>query len=234
MTPTEPSATPRPTALERTEAIRRPEERDVTRTEQFPMFPLGTVLFPHALLPVHVFEPRYRALTQRCLEGDKEFGVVLIERGHEVGGGDVRFDVGTVARIVQAGQFDDGRWMLVTVGVQRFRVVDWLPDDPHPLAHVERLDEHSAPGTATVADLTAQLRRVLAMRSELGEPVPTLDVDLADDTVQASFEAAALAPLGPLDAQRLLELDRAGERIDSLSAILREEAQVLEQRLSGG
>ena len=200
----------------------------------FPMFPLGTVLFPHALLPLHVFEPRYRALTQRCLEGDKEFGVVLIERGHEVGGGDVRFDVGTVARIVRAGELDDGRWMLVTVGVQRFRVIEWLPDDPHPLAHVERLDERSEPGTTSVAEITAQLRRVLALRSELGELVPTLDVDLADDTVQASFEAAALAPLGPLDAQRLLELDDAGERMDRLAGILTEEAQVLEQRLAGG
>jgi uncharacterized protein len=203
-------------------------------SDGFPMFPLGTVLFPHALLPLHVFEPRYRALTQRCLEGDKEFGVVLIERGHEVGGGDVRFDVGTVARIVQAGQFEDGRWMLVTVGVQRFRVVEWLPDDPHPLAHVERLDEGSASGITTVAEIAAQLRRVLALRSELGEPVPSLDVDLADDPVQASFEAAALAPLGPLDAQRLLELDDPGERIDRLAGILTEEAQVLEQRLAGG
>ncbi|MET1002223.1 MAG: LON peptidase substrate-binding domain-containing protein, partial [Acidimicrobiia bacterium] len=51
------------------------------------MFPLGSVLFPHALLPLHVFEPRYRVMMRHCLEGDKEFGVVLIERGSEVGGG---------------------------------------------------------------------------------------------------------------------------------------------------
>jgi Lon protease-like protein len=203
-------------------------------TDGFPMFPLGTALFPHAVLPLHVFEPRYRALTERCLAGDQEFGVVLIERGHEVGGGDVRFDVGTVARIIRAGQFDDGRWMLVTVGVQRLRVIEWLPDDPHPLAHVERLED--APGSPTVAigDVAAQVRRVLALRSELGEPVPDLDVELSDDVVQASFEAAALAQLGPLDAQRLLELDDAGTRLDRLTEILRDDAQVLEQRLAGG
>ena len=62
------------------------------------MFPLGNVLFPHAQLPLHVFEPRYRALAETCLAGDGEFGVVLIERGSEVGGGDTRFSIGTVAR----------------------------------------------------------------------------------------------------------------------------------------
>jgi Lon protease-like protein len=124
--------------------------------------------------------------------------------------------------------------MLVTVGVQRVRVVEWLPDDPHPRARVERLDDTARSASHAISDVSAQLRRVLALRSELGEPAPSLDVELADDPVQASFEAAALAPLGPLDAQRLLELDDAGERIDLLAKLLAEEAQVLEQRLAGG
>ena len=68
------------------------------------MFPLGAILFPYNVLPLRVFEPRYRMLTHDCLEGNKEFGVVLIERGFEVGGGDDRFGLGTVARIVQAAQ----------------------------------------------------------------------------------------------------------------------------------
>src|SRR5882757_6408667 len=78
------------------------------------MFPLGNVLFPHAQLPLHVFEPRYRALAETCLAGDGEFGVVLIERGSEVGGGDTRFSIGTVARIVAAGRLPDGRYLLAT------------------------------------------------------------------------------------------------------------------------
>lgn len=70
--------------------------------DDIPMFPLGTVLLPGAYLPLHVFEPRYRRLVQACLEGSPEFGVVLIERGSEVGGGERRFDVGCVARILSA------------------------------------------------------------------------------------------------------------------------------------
>jgi hypothetical protein len=198
------------------------------------MFPLGSVLFPHAILPLHVFEPRYRTLTERCLAGDQEFGVVLIERGSEVGGGDVRFDVGTVARIVQANRLDDGRWVLVAVGSERLRVRDWLPDDPHPRAEVERVGDHAvADAVECVPAVEARLRRVLGLRAELGEASAAVDVALADDPVRASFEAAALARLGPLDAQRLLELDDAAERLARLETLLDEEVAVLQFRLAG-
>ncbi|MSO78307.1 MAG: hypothetical protein EXQ79_01720 [Acidimicrobiia bacterium] len=203
--------------------------------DELPMFPLGSVLFPHAVLPLHVFEPRYRALAERCLASDREFGVVLIERGHEVGGGDARFDVGTVARIVQAGQLDDGRWMLVNVGVQRLRVHEWLADDPYPLARVERLAHGDSVGVTPdlVGDVVTLLRRVLAMHVELGNPVAPIDVVLDDDPVQASFEAAALAPIGSLDAQHLLEIDDAAARLTRLHSMLEEEREMLELRLSG-
>jgi uncharacterized protein len=199
-----------------------------------PMFPLGSVLFPHAVLPLHVFEPRYRALTEACLAGSGEFGVVLIERGSEVGGGDVRFGVGTVARIVQAGQLDDGRWVLVTAGTERLQVREWLADEPYPQADVVRLGDAAGPDApALIPEVTSALRRVLALRGELGEPTGGLDMALDDDPVRASFEASALALLGPLDAQGLLEVDDATVRLTRLVAILTEEAAVLEFRLTG-
>ena len=105
------------------------------------MFPLGTVLLPSAVLPLHVFEPRYRQLVRDCLDRDGEFGVVLIERGNEVGGGDNRTSVGTVARLVEAVPFGDGRWALAAVGTRRIRVRRWLEDDPYPRAEVEAWDD---------------------------------------------------------------------------------------------
>jgi uncharacterized protein len=199
------------------------------------MFPLGTVLFPHSVLPLHVFEPRYRALTERCLADDAVFGVVLIERGNEVGGGDHRFGVGTTARIVQAGRVDDGRWVLVTVGEQRLRVRRWLLDDPYPIADVDVLEEQGRAGAdALIPELRSALQRLLALRAELGEPSPPGEVTLADDPVRASFEACALAGLGPLDGQRLLEVDDTGERLECLAALVDEETTVLELRLTGG
>jgi uncharacterized protein len=196
------------------------------------MFPLGTVLFPHAVLPLHIFEPRYRALAERCLAGDSCFGVVLIERGSEVGGGEVRFDVGTLARIVEAGRLPDGRWVLLTVGDRRLRVRRWLPDDPYPLAEVEPLTDPPLDTPGPVPDLARVLRRVLALRAELGEPGAGVDLDLSDDPVRASFEACGLAPFGPLDAQRLLELDDPAERLTRLETMLHDEATILELRLN--
>ena len=93
------------------------------------MFPLGSVLFPSLVLPLHVFEPRYRALITDVLAGDAEFGVCLIERGSEVGGDDVRLGVGTVAHVQEAAELPDGRWALIAVGTRRIVVDEWLPDD---------------------------------------------------------------------------------------------------------
>jgi Lon protease-like protein len=201
-----------------------------------PMFPLGTVLFPFGVLPLHVFEDRYRALVEVCLAGDHEFGVVLIERGSEVGGGDTRFDVGTVARIVEAGRFPDGRYALLTHGTARLRVREWLPDDPYPRAEVDLLDERGAVDADTDRRNAVEqhLRRLLALASELGASVPPGEVRLDDDPVRAAFEAGALAPIGALDAQRILEIDDPSVRLDELDALLTETAALLELRLADG
>jgi len=203
-----------------------------------PMFPLGTVLFPHAVLPLHIFEERYRALVETCLRGDGRFGVVLIERGYEVGGGDSRFDVGTVARIVEAARTPDGRYLLATIGTDRLRIKKWLDDDPFPRAEIDVLGEPKRVPDGAGArrdDVQRLLGRVLAMSAELGDrAAPVGAAALDDDPVKASYEAAARAPLGPLDAQRLLELDDPGERFERLESMLTDAAEVLELRLAGG
>jgi uncharacterized protein len=203
-----------------------------------PMFPLGTVLFPHATLPLHLFEDRYRALAEACLRGDGRFGVVLIERGFEVGGGDQRFGVGTVARIVEAARTPDGRYLLATVGTERFRVKKWLDDDPFPRAEIDVLGEPKRVARDSGArrdDVQRLLGRVLAMSAELGDPAaPVGAAELDDDPLKASYEAAARAPIGPLDAQRLLELDDLGARFERLEGLLTDAAEVLGLRLAGG
>ena len=153
------------------------------------MFPLSTVLFPNAVMPLHVFEPRYRELTETCLNSDGRFGVVLIERGKEVGGGDSRFSVGTVARIVEAARTPDGRYLLATVGGERLRVRRWLDDDPYPRAEIDLLTEpKKVPARATEQRATVErlLVRVLALWAELGQPAPSVDaVQLDADPIRA-------------------------------------------------
>lgn len=191
-------------------------------THALPMFPLGSVLFPGMVLPLHVFEPRYRALVRDVLAGDRTFGVTLIERGHEVGGGDVRTDVGTRAQVLEAEELDDGRWVLVAVGRSRLRVVAWLPDDPYPCATVTELPEPPpGPDAVDLRERVAdRLRTVLALRAELGEATVPLATELDDDPVAGSYQAAILAGANPLDAHRLLTAASAADRLRLLLEVL--------------
>lgn len=203
---------------------------------ELPMFPLGTVLFPTMVMPLHVFEPRYRVLVRRCIDGDGQLGVVLITRGSEVGGGDVRSNVGTRARILQAVELEDGRWILGLVGVERLRVHQWFPDDPHPIAEVRPFPGEPAGQWAADQrdDLERVLRRVLALKAELGVRSAPATVVLDPDPELAAWQAAALAPLGPFDAQGVLETGPADGRVARVLALLEDEAVVLAQRVAGG
>ena len=151
------------------------------------MLPLGCVLLPGGVLPLQLLEPRYLRLLDDVLSAPApEFGVVLIERGSEVGGGDVRTTVGTVASVVRAEDLGDGRWGVVAVGVRRIRVLEWLPDDPYPAAVVVDWDEEGpVPADDAEADIAVEeqvrivvtlLRQALALAAELGDPVPPATV----------------------------------------------------------
>lgn len=206
------------------------------REVPLPMFPLGTVLFPHMFLPLQVFEPRYRALTSDCLAGDREFGVVLIERGSEVGGGDQRSAFGTVASIIDVHDLGDGRLGLFALGTTRVAVVDWRADEPYPRAIVEPRTEHDWTPNADTSLASAErvVRRSLALRAELDEAVPPAHVELARDPVARSWQLAAMSPLGPFDRQGVLVIDDHAERLDLLTQLTEDACSVLAHRLSGG
>ena len=180
-----------------------------------PMFPLGTVLFPGGVLPLHVFEPRYRAMVKHCLEADAGFGVVLIARGSEVGGGDERYSVATEARIEEAAELPDGRWALLATGIRRIAVEDWLPDDPFPRASVSSLPSAGgAAGPDALAEALAVVRRATALLSELGRSgLPGAPATLPDDPEEAAWQvcdARAARPPRPPAAARGGRAGRAG------------------------
>ena len=203
------------------------------------MFPLGSVLLPGGVLPLHVFEPRYRQLVQDCIaSGVPEFGVTLIERGSEVGGGDQRTMWGTVARMVQVGETDDGRYAVVSVGTRRIRVNSWLPDDPYPLADVDdwpegEVDMAADEWSALVERVHARVRRALALAVELGDLDGDPTTEISDDAVLASHHLVALAPVGATDRQRLLGASSPLDRVQTLDALL-DDVEALQQfRLHG-
>ena len=197
---------------------------------ELPMFPLGSVLFPDMLLPLHVFEPRYRQMMARVLDTDGEFGVVLIKRGSEVGGGDVRSSVGTVARILEYRTFDDGQSMILAIGARRMWVENWLPDDPYPMANVQYWPDVPADvDPRLLAGAKARLQRSLELAAQLGEGSAPLD--LSSDPAVASMQIAARAPLSSLDKQKLLRSPGAVRRLTFASELLDEAIELLEFRL---
>lgn len=197
------------------------------------MFPLGSVLTRGQILPLHVFEPRYRRLVGDCLEGDRRFGVVLIERGSEVGGGDVRSDLGTLATILEAQALPNGRWAVVAVGGERIRITSWGADDPYPCAEVEAWPD--APPTAALADAVGaaaeRLRALLGLAAEMGVDDLRLDLELDGDPERAADQLVAASPIGPLDRQRLLACAGPDERMALLSQYLDDAGEVLRAQL---
>jgi len=187
-------------------------------TRELAMFPLGSVLLPGMPLPLRVFEPRYVELLSTVLAGsDREFGVVLIERGSEVGGGDARFTVGTVASIVTV-EIGEGSIVLVAHGTERFEVVDWLEEDPFPRARVRKL----AALVVELEDLDALaaaervVRDTLTRHSEFVELRWPADVVLSDNPAERLWQLAGIAPIGSLDQQALLRSATAAELITRL------------------
>jgi uncharacterized protein len=203
-----------------------------------PMFPLSTVLFPHEALHLQVFEPRYQALVADCLAGDGRFGVVLIARGSEVGGGDQRVDVATQAAIERAEPWPQGRWHLAVTGLGPLRVARWLADDPYPRALVEGCGATDAPDAADLRAAQDELRRVRALLSELGHaPAPAEPSDGFGPSVAADvtlWRMCALAPVTVFDRQRLLEAPSNAHRLALLVELVRAVGDDAGRILAGG
>ena len=182
-----------------------------------PMFPLGSVLFPFVLVPLRVFEPRYLKMVGRLLDEDEpgsEFGVVLIERGSDTGGGDQRASVGTLARLVSVTAGADDL-VILAVGNRRFTVERWLDDDPYPRAELTMLPdlEWSEALEPLRAQAEAIVRRV---RARVADTSSNADIELSDDPVAAAWQLAAIAPLGEYDRYALLNSTSMGGLLQQL------------------
>lgn len=197
-----------------------PEAMDDT----LPVFPLGAVLFPYMPLQLRLFEERYLVMLSRVLESDPaEFGVVLIERGQEVGGGEQRFSVGTLAQIAQL-EAPEGHVVLVAVGTRRFVVDEWMPDNPFPEARASLLPplewDDSLESLREEAEVV--VRRVLALAADLGEQEWPADLQLSEDPSAACWQLAGIAPVGPLDQITLLRSNSLKNLLTSVITMTRD------------
>ena len=229
---------------------------------EIPLFPLHAVLVPGAPLPLHVFEPRYRALVADCLAAGAPFGVVCISAGREVGAGSVSFAaVGTLAEIREVSRHPDGRFDIVTIGTARFRLTGVLGDrEPYLVGIGELLPDF--PGDAErSARLARRVRSRFVRYLQLLQPEADApeDPDRASDApVDPHRASASLADLEEIAArlappddpttlahvvsglvqaelprrQRLLEASSTEERLADLDALLGREIALLSRRLA--
>jgi Lon protease-like protein len=206
------------------------------------MFPLQSALLPDEDLPLQIFEPRYAALVRDCVrDKDPRFGVVLISQGREVGGGEVRCDVGTVARITECVDIaGSGRFVLRCRTGERIKVCEWLPDDPYPRAIVQAWpDELGWPVSA--GQLEELEDRVMALFERIAAardfPLPEREVVLGTDADivdpgERLYALASRVPIGPADRYSVLAAPTAAERLAALSEAVDSVAAVIEFQLS--
>ena len=198
------------------------------------MFPLGTPLLPGGVLPLHVFELRYRMMMDDVVHSEvAEFGVVLIERGHEVGGGDVRSGVGTMARVVRHDELEDGRRAVVAVGERRIRVDRWLEDDPYPIAEVTDWPAEATPIDADVeVRLDATIERFVDLLRRVDDRTPSIERRSSSESVdEYAYRVGSTLPIGAVDRQRLLEAENSTERLDRVLAAVEDLEAVVRFRL---
>ena len=206
------------------------------------MFPLQSAFLPGEDLPLQIFEPRYAELVRDCLrDNNPRFGVVLISQGREVGGGDVRCDVGTVARITECVEIaDSGRFMLHCRTSERIKVCEWLPDDPYPRAVVEEWPDE--PGKPVSAGQLEELEdRMMGLFERIANardfPVPDREDVLGvstdtDDPGERLYALASRIPIGPADRYSVLAAPTAADRLAALSEAVDSVAAVIEFQLS--
>jgi uncharacterized protein len=202
-------------------------------SETMPLFPLGTVLYPGLVLPLHIFEERYRQLVGDLLDGPepRDFGVIAIRKGRETGvdGVSALHEIGCTARLRRVMRHDDGRFEVVTVGTQRFRLLELDHSRPYLRGEIKLLTEETGDGAA--AALAVQLVQrtfreyldALATQGAAQIEVP----DLPDEPVLLSYLVAASVIVDLSDRQALLAEPDAAGRLAAERTLLARETRIL-------
>ena len=189
-------------------------------TRRLRLFPLKTVLFPGAVLNLHVFESRYKRLIEECLEDGDGFGVALISEGSDVGDSEVMpHEIGSVAEIVGVRPLPEGRYFISTIGRERFRIRAIVSRDPYLVVDADVLEEDDAgAGDGVDGDLVESVRAKFAEYAELicefsGEDAAAIEPD--EDPRSTSYAVGDALQVADAIKQRLLELSDTRARLEA-------------------
>ncbi|HEX2820097.1 MAG TPA: LON peptidase substrate-binding domain-containing protein [Streptosporangiaceae bacterium] len=207
-------------------------------SEMLPLFPLGAVLYPGMLLPLHIFEERYRQLVQDLLDGPdpRRFGVIAIRKGRETGieGVQSLYEIGCIATLRRVEQYDDGRFDIITVGTQRFRLSRLDETRPYLQGEVELLsDEVADPAAALplVRTVQAAFRTYLDALTEWGGATVRIE-ELPDEPMLLSFIVGAAMIIDLTERQALLAEPDTLRRLEAQRALLSRETAMLKTTTS--
>ena len=202
-------------------------------SETLPLFPLGTVLYPGLLLPLNIFEERYRELVRDLLDRPqpRRFGVIAIRKGRETGvdGISALYQIGCTATVREVAEQDDGRYHLVTVGTQRFRLASLDNSRPYLQGEVDLLEDEVGDEAAAGLAVQAVQRgfqgyvEALASRESVEVTVP----ELPDEPLLLSYLVAASMILDLPVRQDLLAEPDAERRLGAERALLARETTML-------
>ncbi|MBI4213683.1 MAG: LON peptidase substrate-binding domain-containing protein [Chloroflexi bacterium] len=202
--------------------------------EALPLFPLNVVLFPGMLLPLHIFEPRYREMIGLCSAERRSFGVALIKEGQEVGTPATPYEIGTTAQIVELDRLDDGRMNIITMGARRFRLVDYSKQkQAYLMGDVEYLEDRPSPPDVA-KDLSLQVaglaqHYVAICQTVSGQRLVPLDIPPAPDAI--SFVVGSRLQIRNTERQDILESESVVQRLLLEKDLLEREIERLEEHL---
>lgn len=206
-------------------------------TFDLPLFPLNVVLFPGMLLPLYIFEPRYRAMVHDTMQGTQSFGVALIAEGMQENDMHVApRKIGTVAKIAQLQHLDDERMNLWVVGAEKIEIVRYAPcDDNYLVGQVRVL--HDMPGDAPafdaqIASLRQTFRTYIELKLEVNAHDPhSVEYQFSGEPESFSYQIASLLDISLAEKQILLEMDDVSARLNRESEILTREIDHLQELL---
>ena len=207
-----------------------PPELPERRT--LPLFPLNTVLFPGASLPLQIFEERYKRLLEDCLDADSRFGIVLIKSGDEVGQPAIPHPVGTVAHITQVNEIRGGRFFVAVTGERRFKINAITQHRPYINADVSVLPD------ADSEDARPQSEAILRQLNEYMSLITGLqggwssEVRTSRDPAALSYYIAETLLVDLAEKQQLLEKPSVAARLDAEAEALGRDIDQLRERVA--
>jgi len=198
---------------------------------EIPLFPLpNLVLFPRIVVPLHIFEERYKSMINACIDSGEVFGLVLLRTGADEESEETIHRVGVTARIVEVERLDEGRMNILCEGEQRFRIYRFSQQTPFWKGAVDLIEDDERNATEALYEQVAELYRSVVDVSAKLSGSQEAELVLPDSSTDLSYMVSYVLDIEPEDKQKLLEMDSTAERLRMLLAHLTDTLRKLEQQ----